>query len=61
MFRLRDSFQFYNYILQSRERIRQLEGDYFLIIGDDLLLNPRFDEFFNAVPAGNPWGGYVLP
>ena len=40
-----NSFQFYNYILQSRERIRQLEGDYFLIIGDDLLLNPRFDEF----------------
>ena len=34
-----NSFQFYNYILQSRERIRQLEGDYFLIIGDDLLLN----------------------
>lgn len=40
-----NSFQFYNYILQSRERIRQLEGDYLLIIGDDLLLNPRFDEF----------------
>ena len=40
-----NSFQFYNYILQSRERIRQLDGDYLLIIGDDLLLNPRFDEF----------------
>ena len=40
-----NSFQFYNYILQSRERIRRLDGDYFLIIGDDLLLNPRFDEF----------------
>lgn len=40
-----NSFQFYNYILQSRERIRQLDGDYLLIIGDDLLLNPGFDEF----------------
>ena len=40
-----NSFQFYNYILQSRERIRRLDGDYYLIIGDDLLLNPRFDEF----------------
>ena len=40
-----NSFQFYNYILQARERIRKLDGDYILIIGDDLLLNPRFDEF----------------
>lgn len=40
-----NSFQFYNYILQARERIRNLDGDYILIIGDDLLLNPRFDEF----------------
>ena len=40
-----NSFQFYHYILQARERIRNLEGDYILIIGDDLLLNPKFDEF----------------
>ena len=40
-----NSFQFYNYILQARERIRNLDGDYILIFGDDLLLNPRFDEF----------------
>ena len=40
-----NSFQFYNYILQARERIRNLDGDYILIIGDYLLLNPRFDEF----------------
>ncbi|MCD8064115.1 hypothetical protein [Akkermansia sp.] len=40
-----NSFQFYNYILQARERIMELDGDYILIIGDDLLLNPRFDEF----------------
>lgn len=40
-----NSFQFYDYILQARERIRNLEGDYILIIGDDLLLNPKFDEF----------------
>ena len=40
-----NSFQFYHYILQARERIRNLEGDYVLIIGDDLLLNPKFDEF----------------
>lgn len=40
-----NSFQFYDYILQARERIRNLEGDHILIIGDDLLLNPKFDEF----------------
>ncbi len=39
-----NSFQFYNYIVQSRERIRALPGDYILIIGDDLLLNPAFNE-----------------
>lgn len=40
-----NSFQFYDYILQARERIRNMEGDHILIIGDDLLLNPKFDEF----------------
>ncbi len=39
-----NSFQFYNYILQAKERIKALSGDYILIIGDDLLLNPRFHE-----------------
>jgi len=47
-----NSFQFYDYILQARERIRRMEGDYFLIIGDDLLLNPRFDEFSTSSLLG---------
>ena len=47
-----NSFQFYNYILQAREKIKQLDGDNILIIGDDLLLNPKFDEFSTAPLLG---------
>lgn len=47
-----NSFQFYHYILQARERIKALDGDHVLIIGDDLLLNPEFDEFSTASLLG---------
>lgn len=47
-----NSFQFYHYILQARERIKALDGDHILIIGDDLLLNPEFDEFSTASLLG---------
>lgn len=47
-----NSFQFYNYILQARGKIQSLDGDYILIIGDDLLLNPVFNEVSTASLLG---------
>ncbi len=39
-----NSFQFHDYLIQARERIARLNADNILIIGDDLLLNPQFNE-----------------
>ncbi len=47
-----NSYQFYNYILQAREQIKNLPGDYILIVADDLLLNPDFNEHNSAALFG---------
>ena len=39
-----NSFVFHTYIAQAREKIMAMDCDDFLIIGDDLLLNPDFNE-----------------
>lgn len=38
-----NSFTFQTYIAQARERLMRIDCDDFLIIGDDLLLNPEID------------------
>ena len=40
-----NSFQFHTYIAQARERLKELDCDDFLIVGDDLLLHPSFNEW----------------
>ena len=38
------SFRFHSYIAQAREKLMQMDCDDFLIIGDDVLLNPAINE-----------------
>lgn len=40
-----NSFVFHTYIAQVRERLMQTDCDDFLIVGDDVLLNPVITEF----------------
>lgn len=39
-----NSFQFHGYIAQAREHMQQMDCEDYLIIGDDLLLNPEIGE-----------------
>lgn len=39
-----NSFVFHTYIAQAKERMKQLDCDDFLIVGDDVLLHPDFNE-----------------
>lgn len=39
-----NSFYFQTYIAQACEKLMEMDCDSFLIIGDDLLLNPEFNE-----------------
>ena len=39
-----NSFVFHTYIAQARQRMKQLDCDDFLIVGDDVLLHPDFNE-----------------
>ncbi len=39
-----NSFQFHAYIAQACDKLMEMDCDSFLIIGDDLLLNPVFNE-----------------
>lgn len=38
------SFQFHEYIAQAKKELMAIECDRYLFIGDDLLLNPEFNE-----------------
>lgn len=43
-----NSFYFQSYIAQAKHKLMALDCDYILFIGDDLLLNPEFDEYSSA-------------
>ena len=55
-----NSFVFHTYIAQAKEKLYELEGDDFLIIGDDLLLNPNINQFNIHEKMNIPGGAFYI-
>lgn len=55
-----NSFVFHTYIAQAREKIMTMNCDDFLIIGDDLLLNPDLNELNFHQKLNIPHGAFYI-
>lgn len=55
-----NSFVFHTYIAQAREKIMAMDCDDFLIIGDDLLLNPDLNELNIHQKLNLPRGSFYI-
>lgn len=55
-----NSFIFHTYIAQAREKLMQMGCDDFLIIGDDLLLNPELNSTNIHEKLNIPHGNFYL-
>ncbi len=55
-----NSYTFHSYIAQAKEKIMAMNCDAILIIGDDLLLNPDFNEFNIHAKLNMPHGSFYI-
>ena len=46
------SWNFHGFLAQAYDRIRDMNCEYYLFVGDDLFLNPRFNEWNSAKLLG---------
>lgn len=53
------SYQFQGYFIQAYEKLNNLQCSHYLFIGDDVIINPKFDEYnFTKLTAIQTGGGY---